>query len=102
MIILTSSKKVVKKQFEAKRRQSRSMSLVVFENPMYTNSFSLIEIQGGPGFTDLAISCILEPFRLRVLRRLLMILKAGILSLRVQVLAYKEKTSFMMSVESYK
>ena len=67
MIALTSSKKIVAKQFEAKRRQSRSLSLVVFENPMYTNSFSVIEIQGGPGFTDQAITCILEPFRIRIL-----------------------------------
>ena len=67
MIILTSPQKVVQKQFEAKRRQSRSLSLVVFENPMYTNSFNVIEIQGGPGFTDQAITCVLEPYRIRVL-----------------------------------
>ena len=34
---------------------------------MYTNSFSVIEIEGGAGFTDQAITIILEPFRIRIL-----------------------------------
>ena len=37
------------------------------KSPMYTNSFSVIEIEGGAGFTDQAITIILEPFRIRIL-----------------------------------
>ena len=43
------------------------MSLVVFENPMYTNSFSVIELEAGPGYTDQASTIVLEAYRIRIL-----------------------------------